>query len=87
MTDSVMSGWGMAKDKINKLVFICDNLTEAQVVAANARNRGDQKYINICTNKPKYFIPTKGIDYNYMHYYVQIKTKDTYPTWYKPGAF
>jgi hypothetical protein len=74
MTDKFMSGWGLAEGKINKLVFICDSLEEAKIVARNARKRGDQKYVNISANKPYY---------NKKKYYVQFKTKKEYPDWYK----
>jgi hypothetical protein len=78
MTDTFMSGWGKAENKINKLVFICDNYEEATIVAENARNRGDQKYINI-TNKKPYYSSDR--------YYVQFKNKEEYPNWYKKGYF
>jgi len=78
MTDSFMSGWGMAKGKINKLIFECDNHQEAIIVANNAENRSDQKYINICMNKPYY---------NSDRYLVQYKTKKDMPNWYKEGYF
>lgn len=78
MTDKFMSGWGMAEGKINKLIFECDTLEEAEAVAENAENRGDQKYINITQNKP-YYNPNK--------YYAQIKTKEDSSIWYKKGAF
>lgn len=78
MTDSFMSGWGMAEGKINKLVFECDSYEEAKIVANNARNRGDQKYINICSNKPRY---------NKNKYFVQFKTREDYPDWYKENYF
>ena len=54
MTDKFMSGWGSAKDKINKLVIGCHNYSEAVIVAENARNRPEMKYVNICLNKPHY---------------------------------
>jgi hypothetical protein len=54
MTDKFMSGWGMAEGKINKLIFECDNVQEAHVVADNAERRGDMKYINVTYNKPYY---------------------------------
>ena len=78
MTDSFLSGWGMAKGKINKLVFECDSYEEAEIVADNARNRGDQKYINISYKKPYY---------NKNKYFVQFKTKEEYPNWYKENYF
>ena len=78
MTDSFMSGWGKADGKKNKLVFECDTYEEAETVVDNAESRSDQKYINIYTKKP-YF--------NSGRFYVQHKTKEDYPSWYKPGYF
>lgn len=78
MTDRFMSGWGEAKDKINKLVFVCESYSEAIIVRDNARNRTDQIYINICMNKPYY---------NRENYYVQYKTKGDYNSWYVKDFF
>jgi hypothetical protein len=78
MTDSFMSGWGEAEDKINKLVFECETMAEAYTVADNAERRGDQKYINIRGTKP-YYSPNR--------YYSQTKTKEEYPKWYEENAF
>ena len=78
MTDKFMSGWGMAKEKINKLVFECDTMEEARIVVDNAENRSDQKNINIAQNKP-YYSSSK--------YYVQVKTKEEYPDWYVKDYF
>ena len=33
MTDSFLSGWGMAENKISKYIVICDNLEQAREVA------------------------------------------------------
>jgi len=78
MTDKFMSGWGEARGKINKLIFECDSLQEARIVADNAENRSDQKNINIATKKPYYSSKT---------HYAQVKTKEEYPEWYKEGYF
>jgi hypothetical protein len=78
MTDTFMSGWGEARDKINKLIFLCDTMEEAQIVKDNAEQRTDQKYINICTQKPYY---------NKYRYSVQIKTKEEYNSWYVKNFF
>jgi hypothetical protein len=77
MTDKFMSGWGMAAGKLNKLVFECESLKEARIVAENAGKRSDQKNINIRSTKPYYSSST---------HYTQIKTKEEYPNWYKDGA-
>lgn len=75
MTDTFMSGWGKAEGKKNKLVFECDTLKEAEIVKDNAENRDEMKYVNINDEKPNYY-PKEN-------YFVQIKTKDDYPAWYK----
>ena len=55
MTDKFMSGWGMAKGKINKLVIECENSVQAEKIADYARrNRDEMKYINIRYSKPYY---------------------------------
>ena len=54
MTDKFMSGWGLAENKINKLVIECENYAMAQIVENNAENRSEMKYINIVTKKPYY---------------------------------
>lgn len=82
-TDKFMSGWGRADNLINKLIFLCETYEEAKQVAWNARKRSDQKNVNICYEKPSYFRKTMGTDYECGNYYVQIKTKQDYPHWYR----
>lgn len=72
-TDRFMSGWGPAKRKDNRLIFPCEDMSEAMRVVRYAQNRGDQKRIYICGSKPKVR----------SHHYTQVKTKDVYPNWYK----
>lgn len=78
MTDKFMSGWGEAQGKINKLIFICDNYKQAEIVEQNAMARSEFKYINITTNKPHY---------SKQRYYAQVKTIDDYPRWYEANYF
>jgi len=78
MTDKFMSGWGLAKGKINKLIFSCDTYEQAIIVRNNAQARTDQIYINICQNKPYY---------NSERYYPQVKTIADYPSWYVKDYF
>lgn len=73
-----MSGWGKAENKQNKLVFECETIEEAEVVAENARVRGDMKYVSIRETKPYY---------DEHRFFVQFKNKKTYPTWYKKDSF
>lgn len=79
MTDTFMSGWGQAGGKTNKLVIVCNNWDEAEIVANNAKARTDTKYVSICINKPRYYPKDK--------YLVQFKTEDDYPYWFKPDYF
>ncbi len=78
MTDKCMSGWGPATGKTNKLIFVCDDLKEAEIVEANAQGRNDMKRINVTPRMPYY---------NKRTHYTQIKTKDDYSSWYKAGFF
>ena len=89
-TDTFMSGWGQADGLVNKLIFICDTPEDAENVLANADARDDQKYISASYKPPAYYHKRwreTGSDYETMGYYVQIKTKEDMPTWYKKGAF
>jgi hypothetical protein len=78
MTDKFMSGWGKAENKINKLIFECENREEANIVMDNAASRGDMKHINMSFKKPYY---------SSSRYYAQTKTKEEYESWYKEGYF
>ena len=80
MTDTFLSGWGLAKNKINKLVLVCDNYKQAQIVKDNAEHRTDQKYINICSNYPYHLLNNKK-------YLTQIKTIKDYKCWYIKNYF
>jgi len=74
MTDKYMSGWGHAKNKINKLVLPCKNFEEAEIVKRNARDRSEMKHINICSKKPYY---------NKNHYFTSYHNNSDYSTWYQ----
>jgi hypothetical protein len=54
MTDKFMSGWGMAKDKTNKLIIECQTIEQAEQVERAAKSRSEMRYINIRTTKPYY---------------------------------
>ena len=53
MTDRFMSGWGLAKDRINKFIVICDNFEQAETIERLAKERPEMKYINICNHRPR----------------------------------
>ena len=77
MNDKVLSGWGKAQGKINKLVFECETIEEVEIVMENARNRGDMTYIYWRTYKPYYS----------RRYLVSFHNKEDYPNWYKKDYF
>lgn len=54
MTDKFLSGWGMAKGKINKMVVECDTLADAEIIEGAANKRSEMKHVNICMTRPKY---------------------------------
>ena len=78
MTDSFLSGWGKAKNRIAKYVLPASNKEEAEIVARNARARGEMKYVNIALEKPVYD-PKK--------YQVTYGNKTESKNWYIPGYF
>lgn len=53
-TDKFMSGWGLAENKINKVVVICSSLKEAREVQQALDTRKEMKYVNIRASKPYY---------------------------------
>lgn len=76
MTDKGMSGWGMAKGRVNKLVLECRDMKDAKIVEQNAKDRPEMIYINICGNKPRY---------NQNLVYTSFKNVNEYPAWHKPN--
>jgi hypothetical protein len=54
MTDTFMSGWGLAKGKINKYLVVCDTWEEAEIIQKNALLRPEMKFVNITLRKPNY---------------------------------
>lgn len=78
MTDTFMSGWGYAKDKINKYIIGCDTMEEAEIIKANAQDRSDMKNIRICMRKPRY---------NTEKYLVTWKDKEECINWLEKDFF
>lgn len=78
MTDKFMSGWGKARNTINKLVITCEDMTQAQIVEQNARYRSEMKHINIRSTKP-----------SYPNYFVSWHGKEQgdYESWFIPQYF
>lgn len=57
MTDKFLSGWGEAEGKIAKRVILCKTWREARIIEdgiKNCKNQNDMRYVNICTDFPRY---------------------------------
>ena len=54
MTDKFLSGWGGAKGKRAKYVIVCDTYQQAMIIEKNACFRPEMRYVNICSNMPRY---------------------------------
>ena len=66
-TERIMRGWGLANERINKFIVICDNFEQAETIERLAKERPEMKYINICCNKPnlpkqKYLLSFRNFD-------------------------
>lgn len=92
--DTFMSGWGHARNAINKLIFLCESPQEQEAVTENALARSDMRDVRTYPpdDPPFDLRVTKGTDYHIENRsgsakYVQIKTKDDYPSWYEKGYF
>lgn len=77
-TDIFLSGWGKVKGKINKVIIECNSFEEAEIVAENARSRGDMTRVNIANKKPYY---------NKDSHLVSFRTKSDWPAWFKKDYF
>lgn len=53
-TDKFMSGWGLAENKTNKVVVVCNSIEEAEEVEEALHRRSEMKYISIRYSKPCY---------------------------------
>lgn len=57
MTDKFLSGWGEAENKTAKRVVLCKTFREARIIVdgiKNCKNQNGMRYVNICTEFPKY---------------------------------
>ena len=77
--DTFLSGWGKAENKINRLILPCKDSEEAEIVASNARGRGDVKSVNIHSQKPRLRRPNFSL--------WQVMDRKSARAWYKPGRW
>lgn len=72
--DKSMSRWGLAENKINKLIIECNDITQANRVMNNLKKCQNYKYINYHYNKP---------NYTSSKYYISEYIADNCPLWNK----
>ena len=72
-TDKLMSGWGLAENKISKVVCVCDGKVEAFRVMDNLKRQNGMKYINYSYNEPRY---------SSRRYVVSFYNRDNAPLWF-----
>jgi len=75
--DSFMSDWGEAEGRVNTIILPAADRGEAETVAANARNRDEQRNVRILDRRPAL---SSGVIYSLM-------SKADAARWYMPGAF
>lgn len=75
--DAFMSDWGEAEGRVNTIILPATDRAEAEVVAANARNRDEQRNVRILDRTPAL---SSGVIYSLMD-------KADAARWYTPGAF
>lgn len=77
MLDSFMSGWGPAEGRDARYVAVCDSREQAEIVAANARARGDQGDVVIVDQAPHIHRESLFV----------LMTSENSSRWYEAGAF
>ncbi len=74
MTDKFLSGWGLAKGKISKVVIECETLDMAKKIYKHVGERNEMKNVNITSRKP-YYTSKK--------YHVSLKTSEECRWWFE----
>lgn len=66
MTDELLCGWGLAKGKTAKRVYLCQTLEIAESLVNRIHNRTNtgMKYINICSRLPYYSTAKYKVSYD-----------------------
>ena len=79
--DSFLSGWGMAEGKQNFLIFATDSEMEVAKLIGYMVSRADVEKVESRCEPPTYQLerPSK--------YYVQYKSREEYPLWYRGGEY
>lgn len=77
--DRFLSGWGLSKNRKNLLVFEVADSDEADVVVGNIEARSEFDLIGVFGGFPD--------GYSRNEYFIQVKTKEVYPNFYKEGYF
>jgi hypothetical protein len=85
MRDTFLSDWGEAKDKDCIYIYACDTYADAEIVAANARDRDDQDRISI---QPGNYFESREMRSAFPDdWHVMLGTQENSARWYEPDAF
>lgn len=76
--DTYFKGLQWNDTRINTIILPCDSEDQALIVAQNAADRREQKYIRIVCTKPKLLLKT--------HRYHAL-TVSIASAWYRPNSF
>ena len=77
MTDSFMSGWGLAQGKTNRLAIIVGTYDQACKMFDWVKGeRSEMKRVTICANAPR---EREG-------QFLQFKTADDMPMWFRKAG-
>lgn len=77
MRDTFLSDWGQADRRDAFYIAVCRSRSEAELVAANARARGDQDEIDVLQAKPLIHREAR----------FGLMTRESSERWYRQGAF
>jgi len=53
MTDTALSGWGLAEGLVNRHVVVCQSYTDAELVAERARAMPEMRRVSVSSRRPR----------------------------------
>lgn len=86
-TDTFLSGWGKAKGKTNKLIFVCDTAEEQKIVANNCEARTDMVNVILHSSIPFGLTALTKDTYIRALEYIQVKTREECAAFYRKDFF
>lgn len=65
VTDKFLSGWGMAKDKVNKMVIECESIQQFRALKAYIKTRDEMTHLYFCQAFPKHLFKRDDVLVSY----------------------